>query len=264
MSAENSRRVRMTDVARRAGVSPTTVSFVLSGRDDMRISESTRHNVLRAARDLDYRPNLVARGLRTRESRLICLISDTLLTEQYAGELIQGSLSAAAEHRHSLVVSETGQDALLETSQIHDMVSRQVDGFIYATTAHRRVEVPRSLAGRPLVLLNCTADGQVPSVVPDEVLGGRDAAGVLLAAGHSRDIHLVGETPPAGVPGQGRLQGLGSALAAAGTGLAGQLVCNWWPESAFDAVTRFLGGGGPTAALGWPNQPLPPGADWGP
>ncbi len=113
MSAESSRRVRMIDVARRAGVSPTTVSFVLSGRDDMRISESTRQNVLRAARDLDYRPNLVARGLRTRESRLICLISDTLLTEQYAGELIRGSLHAAAEQRHSLVVSETGEDSRL-------------------------------------------------------------------------------------------------------------------------------------------------------
>src|SRR4029453_14633647 len=95
-------RVRMADVARRAGVSPTTVSFVLSGRDDMRISEATRQKVLRAARDLAHRPNLMARSLRTRESRPISLISDTILSDQYAGQLVQGSLMAAAEHGHSL------------------------------------------------------------------------------------------------------------------------------------------------------------------
>ena len=75
-SGEVRRRVRLRDVAERAGVSVTTASFVLGGRDvDMRISEATRHRVLRAAQELDYRPNLTARSLRTQKSRTIGLVA---------------------------------------------------------------------------------------------------------------------------------------------------------------------------------------------
>ena len=58
------RRVTLREVAHRAGVSPTTASFVLAGREDMRISEDARLRVRRAAAELDYRPNLTARSLR--------------------------------------------------------------------------------------------------------------------------------------------------------------------------------------------------------
>jgi LacI family transcriptional regulator len=236
-------------VARRAGVSPTTVSFVLGGRDDMRISEATRQKVLRAVQDLDYHPNLMARSLRTHESRTVSLISDTILTEQYAGELVQGSLMAAAEHGHSLVIAETGRDPRVEAREIDDLIARQVDRFVYASASTRKVQTPRALANRPLVLLNCLADEETPSIVPDEVQGGRDAAQILLAAGHRRDIVLIGETPSRVFAAQARLQGVRSALAEAGSGLAGQVNCNWWPQAAFDAVRELLAAGDPPAAL---------------
>ena len=61
-------RVLLRDVAAHAGVSSTTASLVLGGRD-IRVTEQTRQRVLRAARELDYRPNLTARSLRTQVSR---------------------------------------------------------------------------------------------------------------------------------------------------------------------------------------------------
>src|SRR4051794_15056355 len=63
------RRVTLLDVAARAGVSRTTASFVLTGRRDMRISDDAEKRVLQAARELDYRPNLLARSLRTNLSQ---------------------------------------------------------------------------------------------------------------------------------------------------------------------------------------------------
>src|SRR5690349_17673747 len=87
-------RVTLQDVADRAGTSRTTAHYVLTGRDrEMRIAEGTRRRVLRAANELRYRPNLMARGLRTRVTRTIAFISDTVATEAYAGDLVYGALA---------------------------------------------------------------------------------------------------------------------------------------------------------------------------
>ena len=62
-------RVTLMDVAQRAGVSRTTASFVTTGRNDMRISADAQERVLKAARELNYRPSLLARSLRTNRSQ---------------------------------------------------------------------------------------------------------------------------------------------------------------------------------------------------
>src|SRR6266508_3960368 len=85
-------RVTLLDVARRAGESRTTGALVMTGRRDMRISADAEQRVLRAARELNYRPNLMARGLRTKITETIGLVSDTIATEAFAGEVIRGSV----------------------------------------------------------------------------------------------------------------------------------------------------------------------------
>ena len=104
------RRVTLREVAQRAGVSPTTASFVLAGREDMRISAEARLRVRRAAAELDYRPNLTARSLRTKVTRTIALVSDTIATGPYGGAMVRGALSAALEEEHLLFVTETDGD----------------------------------------------------------------------------------------------------------------------------------------------------------
>lgn len=235
------RRPTLRDVAQRAQVSPTTASFVLTGRDDMRISDDARHRVLRAAAELSYRPNLTARSLRTKVTRTIALVSDTIATGQYAGGMIDGSLSAALAHEHLLFVSESEGDAAVEARLIEDLLGRQVDGFVYASMYTRQVKIPRALTDQPLVLLNCTTrDARIPAVLPDEVGAGRAAAQALLDRGHRDSIHVVGEPNVDVFAARERMAGIQEALAAAGTELAGVLDCVWWPEAAYEEVSRFL------------------------
>jgi LacI family transcriptional regulator len=242
--------VTLREVAQRAGVSPTTASFVLAGREDMRISADARLRVRRAAAELDYRPNLTARSLRTKVTRTIALVSDTIATGPYGGAMVRGALSAALEEEHLLFVTETDGDGEVETRLVEDLLARQVDGFAYASMATRRVTVPKALAGHPVVLLNCTAgDGALPTVLPDERAAGRSAARVLLECGHRDGIVVLGETPPSVYAAAERMAGIEEALAAGGTRVAGMLECSWWPEAAYEALRHALRHGPPPRAL---------------
>ena len=240
-------RATLLQVAQRAGVSRSTASFVLAGRHlDMRISEDARQRVLRAAQELDYRPNLMARSLRTKVTRTIALVSDTLASDPYAGRAIHGSLAAAVAHGHLLFIGESEGDPVIEEKLIADFLDRQVDAFVYASMFTRYVRVPRQLRGRPVVLLNCLTRGADPAqhqIVPDELAAGWTAATTLLEAGHHQGIHLVGTPAQHVFAGRERLAGIREGLGAAGARLAGVVECDWWPDSAYEAVSRALADG---------------------
>jgi LacI family transcriptional regulator len=240
-------RATLLQVAQRAGVSRSTASFVLAGRHvDMRISEDARQRVLRAAQELDYRPNLMARSLRTKVTRTIALVSDTIASDPYAGRAIHGSLAAAVAHGHLLFIGETEGDPLVEEKLISDFLDRQVDAFVYASMFTRYVRVPKLLRGRPVVLLNCLTRGARPAqhaVIPDEIAAGRSAAQVALDAGHRDGVYLVGQAADPVFAGRERLAGIREGLSAGGTKLAGSVDCDWWPDSAYEAMTNALAGG---------------------
>lgn len=234
-------RVTLLDVARRAGVSRTTASFVLTGRRDMRISADAEQRVMQAARELSYRPNLMARSLRTNFTHTIGLVSDTVATEPFAGEMIRGSVATALIHDHLLFVGETGGDPVVEKRLVEDMLDRGVDGFLYAAMYTREVRVPNVFRGHRVVMVNCAVRGRrVASVLPDEARAGRTAAEALLAAGHRDHVYLVGETTDEVYAARMRREGIDAVFAAAGARLAGQIDSLWWPESAYGAVRAFL------------------------
>src|SRR3954463_9053913 len=117
-----SRRVTLADVAKTAGVSPTTASFVLSGRGpEMRISRDVEERVLRTAGELQYRPNIVSVGLRTGTTQTVGFVSDTVATERFAGDLIRGALDAARERGVMLFIGETEGDPELERRLLQAM-----------------------------------------------------------------------------------------------------------------------------------------------
>jgi LacI family transcriptional regulator len=237
-------RVTLRDVAQRAGVSRTTASFVTTGRRDMGISAEAEERVHKAARELGYRPSLLARGLRTNLSQTIGLISDVVATEPYAGDMIRGSMATAIRHSHLMLIGESGGDRSVEEQLIHGMLDRGVDGFIYAALWTRYAVLSRSLRGHPVVLLNCLArTGAAPAVIPDEHAAGWAAAGALLDAGHRDSIYAVGETPEHVFGATERLGGVQAALSQAGARLAGQVETLWWPNDAYEAVTAMLRSG---------------------
>lgn len=237
-------RITLREVAERAGVSRTTASFVLSGRRDMRISADAEARVRQAARELNYRPSLLARSLRTNSSQTIGLLSDQIASEMFAGEAVRGALTSALQHEHLLFVGETGGDPEVERSIIQGMLDRGVGGFVHASMYTQVVRIPAVLRRQPLVLMNSYTRGKrLPAVVPDETEGGRSVARELIDRGHRDGIVLVGEHLTQAVAGAERLTGIREVLAADGTDLAAIVECLWWPDHAYRAVSAFLAKG---------------------
>ncbi|NJQ00576.1 LacI family DNA-binding transcriptional regulator [Streptomyces zingiberis] len=250
----------MTDVAKRAGVSRTTASLVLSGRGrELRISEGVAERVLEAADALRYRPDIVSVGLRTGMTRTIGFVSDTVATSRLAGDMIKGALEAARERGVMLFIGETEGERDLEEGLLHAMHDRRVDGIVFASMFTRTIPVPATLPDGPAVLLNAfPADASPPisAVVPDEVGAGRAAAGVLLGAGHRDGVHLIGagpgvdDVPPGAVAGAERVAGIRAAFAAEGVTIGGGRMCpDWQPEYGYEATRDLLSRDRPRALV---------------
>ena len=241
-----SHKPTLSDVAAAAGVSATTASYILNGRTlEMRISAETEERVRRAASALAYRPNQSARSLRTASTSTIGMVSDFIAGGHVASHLLSGANDAARELDHLVVIGESGGLREVEELFIEDMIGRQVDGIVYATLAARAVTVPRSLIGQRVVLLNCVDENAgLPSVMPDDVAGGRVAARALLDAGCTEQLYVVGEDPSdAVVAGPARLTGIHAELGEAGVELAGVVACVWDVNPAYDAVSAWLAAG---------------------
>ncbi|GGK81301.1 alanine racemase [Sphaerisporangium melleum] len=253
------RRVTLADVAKAAGVSRTTASLVLSGRGrELRISQDVEQRVMRAADELQYRPNIVSVGLRTGITRTIGFVSDTIATSRLAGDMIKGALEAARERGVMLFIGETEGDAELERLLLQAMHDRQVDGLIFASMFTRTIKVPKGITAVPSVLLNALPKQPtpLPAVLPDEVEAGRTAARVLLDAGHRDGIYLIGTGPgmrdvtSGSVAAVERLTGIREVLREAGVKLAGGRVCpDWQPEYGLAATRDLLRTARPRALI---------------
>jgi LacI family transcriptional regulator len=242
----NSRRVTLSDVAELAGVSATTASYILNGRsDEMRIAVATQERVRRAAVDLNYRPNLSARNLRTATTRTVGMITDLVAGGPFASQMITGASVASRSQNHVILIGESQGDVELEELLINEMLDRRVDGIVYAKVVTAQIDVPDVLRNQRAVLLNCVdRSASLPAVVPDEYEGGRSAAAALLAGGIRGGIHVVGERPRGGaLAGPLRYDGIRDGLRAAGSDVASEIICGWSVREGFEAVSAFLGAG---------------------
>ena len=216
----------MSDIAREAGVSQTAVSFVLNNHaSSASIPAETKERILKAAKKLSYRPNLAAKTLRTNQTHTIGFIADEITTTPYAVNIIKGAQDAAWANGKLLLIVNTGLDEAVKEMAIEMMLERQVEGIIYAAMYHHEVTLPANMHEAASVLLDCfCADRSLPSVVPDEIQGGRTATEVLLKKGHRRigfinDIYII----PASL---GRLEGYKQALQAYDIPFDESLVCS--------------------------------------
>jgi len=241
-------RVTLADVAAASGVSVTTASLVLTGRArELRISEAAERRVRSTAQELGYRRGTLPRspGL----SRTIGFVLDTGASSGLAGEVVKGAVEAAYRRGFMLFVGESGGDPVVERALVEAMRDRRADGIVFAAMSTRAVVVPDGLRHVPAVLLNATSPfrGGLPSVVADEVQGGRSAARLLVEAGHRRGVHLIGagpgpyDVPPHGIAAVERLIGLREVFDAAGIEVASAQRCpKWTPEDGYDATGELL------------------------
>lgn len=187
------RRVRIKDVAARAGVSPSTVSVVLNDVP-ARISSATAEAVRAAARELGYHPDLNARSLRRKQTQLIGMVTDSVVTTPYAPGLVRGAQEAAWERQHLLLISNTEGDAAHEEELIEALLAQRVAGFLLASTAHEARPTPRALLGVPVVGMNLELTDGLVSFVPDEYAGAEALVKLLVSAGHRRIALLHGRS----------------------------------------------------------------------
>jgi len=236
------------EVAEAAGVSFKTVSRVING--DEKVRPETRAKVMDAVTRLGYRPNQIARQMRTQRSQLIGLVSDEIVTTPFAFNIIKGAQQEAWRHDCMLLVVNTAGDRIHEAEALDMLLMRQVEGVIYATMRHTMVELPPLLSEVPVVLLNCrSADSSLPSVVPDEVGAGYAATEILLRHGH-RSIPFINLEPSA-VAAIGRLEGYKQALAAYDVPFEPALVRNTFGKSqhGYERATELLDSGPPPSAI---------------
>jgi LacI family transcriptional regulator len=246
----SSGRATLKDVAARAGVSTASASFALRGQPSPKVSEATRQRVLSVAEELHYRPNAMARQLGRGRSSLVGLISDSIATTPFAGELIRGAQEAAWEKGYVLLVVDTAGDRKREHEAVAMMLEHQVHGVVYSTFYHRRVSLGRDLAGTRTVLADCYVEGDgLTAFVPDEVQGGRSATEMLLEKGHRR-VAFINERAkiPAAI---GRLRGYKETLAAWGVPFDSDLVVTvpTYQEGGYDAGLGLLSRPSPPTAF---------------
>ena len=185
----------MTDIAKLAGVSQSTVSLVINHMSGAKVSAATRNNVLRIARELGYPVERPGHSLPPQERNLIVYLTDELSTSPHAMQTIDGARDAAWEHDCLLSVFATRNDPDYEKAILaRTLADPSLLGVVYATIFTRAVTVPAPLDKVATVLLNCHPQDRrerlFSSVVPSEVLGGYAATMHLLEAGHRR-IGLV-------------------------------------------------------------------------
>ncbi len=179
-------------MAEAAGVSSATASLVLNGRSIGRVSADIASRVEEAAARLNYRPNLIARSLRTQVSKTIGIISNDVATTPFAGAMLSGAQEVAWRNGWLLLlVNSNGEDAM-EEAAIRSLVQRNVDGFIYTTMFHQEIKTPDYLKKQKVVLLDCVdANKAHQSVVPNEYQGATDAVQYLVDQGHTQ-IAFIG------------------------------------------------------------------------
>ena len=180
-------------MATAAGVHPATASRALNPGTRLLVSEETARRVSEAADRLGYRPNPVARSLRTRRSHTIgVLIPD--LNNPLFPPIVRGIEDRLAEHGYVALLGNTDADLAKEQLVFDQMRARHVDGFVLATaTAGSPILAEAAEADVPVVLMNRTAqDYPFSAVSVDNEQGVRAAVAHLVALGHTRIGHIAG------------------------------------------------------------------------
>ena len=173
------------DVARRAGVSQSTVSLVFSGKAAGRISARTEAAVRAAAGELGYRPNVAARALKTGAARTVALVVPDV-TNPFFGALLRGAQTAARAAGYAVALIDTDNDRDWGAASAAALQAGPADGLLLI-----EVDPPRRSAGsEPIVVIESESRGH-PSVRLDVARGTEAAVGHLLELGHRRIGHVA-------------------------------------------------------------------------
>jgi LacI family transcriptional regulator len=188
------RRVTIDDVARLAEVHKATVSRALNARTRDQVNAETLKRVKRAARQLGYVPNAMARGLRTSRSMTIGVIIPDLMNPIFP-PIIRGIEHVLQPHGYTVLVANTDSHEDVESSAFESLLQRRVDGFILATGRldDQSIIDDAAAADVPVVLVNRDSGAHTFPLVSGDNAGGIDSAiKYLVELGHRHIVHVAG------------------------------------------------------------------------
>jgi LacI family transcriptional regulator len=238
----------MREVAERAGVAMSSVSRVLSGHPD--VSPTMRERVMVVVDELGYEPDLLAQGLRRRQTRSVgFLVGD--IANPLLAEIVKGAERTLRDAGYSMLLTDSENDPERDAAHLRLFSQRRVDGLMLSLAAEDHAETLEVLrrADTPAVLIDRApaADTGASAVLSDHRGGMRDAVSHLLDLGHRRIGLIVGQPMR---PSRERRAGLEAAFAERGlaptyTVVEGRLDA----EHGRDAARRLLDGEDPPTAI---------------
>lgn len=231
-------RVTINHVAALAGVSPTTVSHVLSGK--RLVAEETRGAVHEAIRRLGYRPNYVARSLRTRRSHMIAVVVPDI-TNTFYSVLTRGLADTLDAEGYGTYVCNTDGILDRESTFLDDVFDRGVDGIVLAAVdaASAGVLKPADM-GVPVVCVGQRLDHpRIDVVTVDDEQGSYEVTRHLLGRRPKRVAMIEGPT----TTGAARIAGFTRAVAEAGRTIDPTLMVtgDWTRHGGYEAMRQILG-----------------------
>lgn len=219
------------DVAKEAGVSISTVSRVLNNEDI--VNEETKKKVLEATEKLNYSPNLMARSLITKSTRLLGLIVPDI-TNPFFPELAKGVEITAHYYGYNVILCNTEANIQSENKYVEMLLQHRIDGLIFMVFSKElEAQLKKLRPQLPIVLGELPSnDTRFDAVYTDNVLGARLAVKHLISLGHQRIAIVTG--PLWLKSSQDKLQGYRNALL--------ESILNYDPELVRESNSRLEGG----------------------
>ncbi|WP_199014555.1 LacI family DNA-binding transcriptional regulator [Shimwellia pseudoproteus] len=241
----------MTDVAKAAGVSKSTVSRVLNGKDI--VSEEVKASVYKAIQETGYRPNLLAQQLATQKSRMIGFVmTNTLYDGPYFSTLVYGAAACSEKYQHQLIFADGKHSADEEKQAIDCLVGMKCAGIIvypgFLTTAELDEIITRSPV--PIVVLNRQLDKHPGACVAlPHYASAALMVAHLLDCGHQHIAFLSGNRHSP--TNEMRLEAWRDGLSSRGIALGEEYIVqgNWTMESGYQSTCRLLESNIPFSAI---------------
>jgi DNA-binding LacI/PurR family transcriptional regulator len=231
--------VTLHELAKAAGVSVSTVSRALTNSDHP-VNEETRQKILRLAEELGYRPNLVARSLRTYKTHTVGIIADNICSP-FTPLIIRGIQDHLKQDGYFSLIINTDWNPQLEKQAIHDLISRSIDGIIFVESWLREANPTLDLENKPYIFVHRLFGASYRHAVgPDERYGACIAVEHLLKLGHHQIGYING--PDGWYASTERLIGYKEALITHGIVFKPDLVerGDWEVQSGYPAAQRLL------------------------
>ncbi|MBU5456029.1 LacI family DNA-binding transcriptional regulator [Caproiciproducens sp. MSJ-32] len=244
--------VTIDDIAKRVGVSPTTVSRVIN--NSSYVKTETREKVLEVIKEMNYVPSAIARNLSKRENNTIGIIVPDI-TNSYFGEVIKGISKIASEKDLNIILFNTNNDVNSELKALREIKKHRLKGVIMTPSYSNNklekdfIETIESL-DMPIVLVSADLNYiKLNGVFVDDFKGGYDAASLLIKEGHRKIGIIKGITESS--TSENRLKGYKKALLENNIEICEDYIKNgeFSLEKAYEITMNFLDMENPPTAL---------------